>query len=405
MPSDPFTIRIFVADGDPEGIRFVDRMNWTGVGVVFPRERWSAASKRPELTRTGVYILVGYKEGDDELPTLYIGEGDAVRDRVESHYQKKDFWTQGYAFVTSNSGLNKAHARWLEHALIHQAVKANRSHLDNSTRPPEPPLSEAERADSRAFLQEILQVLPIMGLRAFEEPKPVAFPQAAAAISDSGAKAQPDIVVVVPANEEGFQEVFLSQNCWYAIRIGGGKLQQIKYVAGYQTKPISAVTHYAPVASIELYGEEGKYKLILRRACQTDRPHPLCGRACWPDAGTALHHPLPPSGCQEADRPVLNEGRRFCCKRQDSRDGVERRRAAKWDGYDGGGAGRALQGSRPCGNAVGPGHRGRHTTLFRWVQAYAAKLEQRARRHLRPCTGSWRVNETYVKGKGAWPYL
>jgi transposase-like protein len=28
-----------------------------------------------------------------------------------------------------------------------------------------------------------------------------------------------------------------------------------------------------------------------------------------------------------------------------------------------------------------------HTTLFRWVQAYAAKLEQRVRRHLQPCTG------------------
>jgi transposase-like protein len=46
-----------------------------------------------------------------------------------------------------------------------------------------------------------------------------------------------------------------------------------------------------------------------------------------------------------------------------------------------------------------------HTTLFRWVQAYAARLEQRVRRHLRPCTGSWRVDETYIKVKGAWTYL
>ncbi len=35
-----------------------------------------------------------------------------------------------------------------------------------------------------------------------------------------------------------------------------------------------------------------------------------------------------------------------------------------------------------------------HTTLFRWVQAYAAKLEERVRRHLRPCIGSWWVDET-----------
>ena len=46
-----------------------------------------------------------------------------------------------------------------------------------------------------------------------------------------------------------------------------------------------------------------------------------------------------------------------------------------------------------------------HTTVFRWVQAYAAELEQRARRHLRPCTGSWRVDETYMKVKGVWTYL
>lgn len=46
-----------------------------------------------------------------------------------------------------------------------------------------------------------------------------------------------------------------------------------------------------------------------------------------------------------------------------------------------------------------------HTTLFRWVQTYASKLEQRVRRYLRPCTGSWRVDETYMKVKGVWTYL
>ena len=46
-----------------------------------------------------------------------------------------------------------------------------------------------------------------------------------------------------------------------------------------------------------------------------------------------------------------------------------------------------------------------HTTLFRWGQAYAATLEQRVRRHLRACTGSGRVDETYIKVKGVWTYL
>src|SRR3954466_6579020 len=46
-----------------------------------------------------------------------------------------------------------------------------------------------------------------------------------------------------------------------------------------------------------------------------------------------------------------------------------------------------------------------HTTIFRWIQAYAPELEKRIRPHLRPSNGSWRVDETYVKGKGRWTYL
>ena len=46
-----------------------------------------------------------------------------------------------------------------------------------------------------------------------------------------------------------------------------------------------------------------------------------------------------------------------------------------------------------------------HTTIFRWIQAYAAELEKRIRPHLRPSNGSWRVDETYVKVKGRWTYL
>ena len=34
-------------------------------------------------------------------------------------------------------------------------------------------------------------------------------------------------------------------------------------MAAYQTKPVSAVTHYAPIAEIEPYGEGGKYQLIF----------------------------------------------------------------------------------------------------------------------------------------------
>ncbi len=46
-----------------------------------------------------------------------------------------------------------------------------------------------------------------------------------------------------------------------------------------------------------------------------------------------------------------------------------------------------------------------HTTVYRWVQAYAPELDKRARAHLRPTNDSWRVDETYIKVKGEWKYL
>ena len=46
-----------------------------------------------------------------------------------------------------------------------------------------------------------------------------------------------------------------------------------------------------------------------------------------------------------------------------------------------------------------------HTTIYRGIQAYAPELEKRLRPHLRPTTGSWRVDETYLKVKGRWMYL
>lgn len=272
--ADPFTIRIFVPDGDPEGVRLIDRMNWTGLGLVFPRSKWLEVRQRPELQRTGVYILVGYSNQDDDLPTLYIGQADGVRGRIESHYTGKDFWDWGAVFVSTSDGLNRAHVTWLEHALVKRANEAKRCHLDNGNSPQEPALSEAEKADTRAFLKEILQILPLVGLRAFEIPKAVAVPQAVdPAVMPQPKSEKPD-TIIVPAQKENFERVFLGEDCWYAVRISGGMLDKIKYIAGYQTQPVSAITHYAPVSRIEPYGEGGKYKLVFSEPAKAIGPIP-----------------------------------------------------------------------------------------------------------------------------------
>ena len=65
--------------------------------------------------------------------------------------------------------------------------------------------------------------------------------------------------VVVPAREDGFQETFLGEDRWYAIRIHGTMRPQIKYIAAYRVQPVSAITHIAPVRSIEPWKDTGKF--------------------------------------------------------------------------------------------------------------------------------------------------
>ena len=65
--------------------------------------------------------------------------------------------------------------------------------------------------------------------------------------------------VVVPARADGVQAVFLGENRWYAIRIHGTMRPQIKHIALYQVAPESAITHVAPVKSIEPWKDTAKY--------------------------------------------------------------------------------------------------------------------------------------------------
>lgn len=176
--SKPFSLRIFVADGDPDGLRLVERSNWIGKAVIFPRASLPQVKQREELSRIGVYLLLGPRD-DGEGEMLYIGEGDPIRPRLESHYALKDFWNRAVCFVAAPGQLNKAHAQFLEARLIQLAHAAKRMPLENVKQECEPTLSEADRADMTVFLENMLGMLPVLGVHAFEP----ALSSAAAAVT------------------------------------------------------------------------------------------------------------------------------------------------------------------------------------------------------------------------------
>jgi hypothetical protein len=121
-----------------------------------------------------------------------------------------NFWAWGIAFVSTNNGLNKSQVQWLEYALVKQATAARRCHLENGNVPQEPTLEDSEKAGTRIFLKEILRILPLAGLRALEIPKAIASPQTKSFASNALTQpsGEPD-TIVVPAQKEGFEKVFL----------------------------------------------------------------------------------------------------------------------------------------------------------------------------------------------------
>lgn len=78
----PFSLLIFVADGDLDGLRIVEKSNWIGKVQVFLRALLPQVNARPELAQTGVYLLLGPRPE---------GEVDPTCPRLEIHYAQKSF--------------------------------------------------------------------------------------------------------------------------------------------------------------------------------------------------------------------------------------------------------------------------------------------------------------------------
>lgn len=78
--------------------------------------------------------------------------------------------------------------------------------------------------------------------------------------------------IVCPARPEGFKEVFMAQNRWYAIRMSAAMIPQIKYIAMYETKPISGIRWIGYVQDIRPFQDTSKFEIILSEREKLDKP-------------------------------------------------------------------------------------------------------------------------------------
>lgn len=183
-----FSIHIFVPSGNPDGLRVVQKRNWTGQGLLFPRSLFGEARLRPEVAGVGVYVL--WEANSGALPNAYVGQSDGVLVRLGQHIAGKEFWTHAVVFTSRDESFNRVHAQYIEARLIDIAKQAKRCKLDNANSPQAPHMSEADVADAEGFLENMLLCLPMMGLTIFEVPKFTSDPSSDLTLRGKGIEAR-----------------------------------------------------------------------------------------------------------------------------------------------------------------------------------------------------------------------
>ncbi len=188
------TIRIYLADGSPGGIRHAELVNWTGQALVCPKGRIGELAHWAESQRPGVYLLFG-DDDDTGKPILYIGEAENVLVRLQSHVKTKDFWTQAVFFTSKDENLTKSHVKYLEARVWQLAKAAARVQLDNGNQPQTPALPRSERDAMEEFLEPLRILLAALGFNALQ---PVATSVADATNGSTSPLAKTVLRFVVP---------------------------------------------------------------------------------------------------------------------------------------------------------------------------------------------------------------
>lgn len=158
------SLHLFFVDGRPDGMLTAEVFNWTGHVLRVPRTQLRDGLARAHAAFTGVYILLGERDG---APLAYIGEAESLSDRLRNHAAQKEWWETAILITSAADNLHKAHVKYLESRLIEIADTIKAMPLENGNIPARSSLSEADRANMESFLDTLRMVLPAIRIDIF----------------------------------------------------------------------------------------------------------------------------------------------------------------------------------------------------------------------------------------------
>lgn len=161
------SIKIFLSDGSPTGLRHIEIANWSGQAIACPRSRFNDLQKWEEAKRPGVYLLFE-KHSTDDKNTVYIGESENVYNRICNHDKNKDFWNEVIIFTSKDENLTKSHIKYLESRLTIITKEIDRYNLENSNTPTQSILPRADVAAMEEYIENCKLLLGTLGHKLLE---------------------------------------------------------------------------------------------------------------------------------------------------------------------------------------------------------------------------------------------
>jgi len=205
------SLRIFLVDGTASGTRTAELGLSTIKALAVPRASLSSVVDRPEIQKTGVYVLVGEDPTTPAQKCVYIGEGDTILKRLTVHNKDaaKDFWEEVVLLVSKDENLTKAHVRYIEARLISLAIAAKRAVVTNGTAPSEyGKLPESDQVDMEEFITQARLLLGVLGFDLFEPVKtPSSLPAPQPATPGSATQSSPPLFKFAGDNFDATCEV------------------------------------------------------------------------------------------------------------------------------------------------------------------------------------------------------
>jgi hypothetical protein len=161
-------INLYIKDGISE----CTIKNWIGVVYIVPRTLIDVDKQIDNLNRSGVYLLLGTTEKDEDA--VYIGQADIRKNekgvlyRILEPHRSIDYWTESIIFTTVDNSLGATELNYLECRLHEIALDADRCKVTNGGSPHKGSLPEEKEDEMEDFIDFIRLVVRALGRKVFE---------------------------------------------------------------------------------------------------------------------------------------------------------------------------------------------------------------------------------------------